>query len=83
VETLQQFHQHLPLLRREPLQGLGARLGGEIRRVRQLGQRLREAAAVGVETMIVPGQPPVDAPPGVQILGVASLSRALGHLKPV
>jgi DNA repair protein RadA/Sms len=58
-------------------------LGGEIRRVRQLGQRLREAAAVGVETMIVPGQPPVDAPPGVQILGVTSLSRALGHLRPV
>jgi DNA repair protein RadA/Sms len=57
-------------------------LGGEIRRVRQLGLRLREAAAVGIETVIVPGHPSVTAPPGVQILGVDSLTRALGHLGP-
>ena len=57
-------------------------LGGEVRRVRQLGQRLHEAEAVGIEEVVVPaGVDSAAVPAGVRVHPVASLREALALLR--
>jgi DNA repair protein RadA/Sms len=54
-------------------------LGGEIRHVQQLQQRLTEAARLGFKRIICPPTQGFKIP-GVELVGVKSLSEALGHL---
>jgi DNA repair protein RadA/Sms len=54
-------------------------LGGEVRHVQQLEQRVREAARLGFTKIICPSGGP-KAPPGCELVGVSSLSMALEAL---
>ncbi len=54
-------------------------LGGEVRHVQQLQQRVHEAARLGFTKIICPNTP-VNAPPGAELVYVKSLSEALTHL---
>jgi len=64
-------------------------LGGEIRRVNQLGQRLREAGRLGYRKAIVPagndgggdGGGGVDGVGGMEVMEVRSVNEALGFLE--
>lgn len=51
-------------------------LGGEVRHVQQIEQRLREAARLGFTHAICP-KAGVKPPPGCELIGVATLSEAL------
>jgi DNA repair protein RadA/Sms len=54
-------------------------LGGEVRHVQQLQQRVFEAARLGFTRIICPNTP-VSAPAGAELVYVKSLSEALTHL---
>jgi DNA repair protein RadA/Sms len=57
-------------------------LGGEVRMVTQVEQRIAEAARLGFKRMIVPRPPrgTVKSPPGVTVDPVASVSQAIERL---
>jgi DNA repair protein RadA/Sms len=57
-------------------------LGGEVRMVTQVEQRIAEAARLGFKRMIVPRPPKgtVKSPPGVTVDPVASISQAIERL---
>jgi DNA repair protein RadA/Sms len=56
-------------------------LGGEVRRVRQEGYRLAEAAAVGIERVVLPaGGSRRSVPTGVRVIEVSSLQQAVAML---
>jgi DNA repair protein RadA/Sms len=52
-------------------------LGGEVRRVSRLEARLREAAALGVRTAIVPSGFTGEPPPGIVLRRVRTVAEAL------
>jgi DNA repair protein RadA/Sms len=52
-------------------------LGGEVRRVRRMEQRLQEAASLGLDTAIVPAGYAGAVPPGFRLHRVASLGAAV------
>ena len=51
-------------------------LGGELRRVARMGQRLGEAARHGFRTAVVPASAP-RSHPDIEVIGVPSLDHAL------
>ncbi len=55
-------------------------LGGEVRTVQGLGQRITEAARLGFQQIIAP-QTKMKAPPGCEVLGVRHLTQALEVLR--
>ncbi|SID41969.1 DNA repair protein RadA [Mycobacteroides abscessus subsp. abscessus] len=54
-------------------------LTGEVRRVSRIEQRVQEAAKLGFERIILPAKNlgGWDSPPGVQLIGVNTVSEAL------
>jgi DNA repair protein RadA/Sms len=54
-------------------------LGGELRQVAHTARRLSEAARLGFRRAVVPVSAP-DAPPGIEILRVATLADAVDQL---
>jgi DNA repair protein RadA/Sms len=56
-------------------------LGGEIRPVMQVDQRLREAARLGYKRLIIPsGRTRPEGPPGVELVGVRRIGDAIQQL---
>ena len=55
-------------------------LGGEIRSVTHLGQRIQEAKRLGFEKCIVPKHSlgGIKPPEGIEVIGVSSLKQAFG-----
>jgi DNA repair protein RadA/Sms len=54
-------------------------LGGELRPVTALAQRLREAEALGFEFAVVPGEPEGGVRGGIEVRAAATLAEALDH----
>ena len=57
-------------------------LGGEVRHVHQMEQRIREAVRRGYQTVLVPADSPEDRSSGVELVRVRRLSEALAMLGP-
>jgi len=52
-------------------------LSGEIRSVRRLGERIREAEKMGMERIVVPGAPRVRDTDGIDVIGAERIDRAI------
>ncbi len=52
-------------------------LGGEIRPVRGLAQRLREARRMGMKRAFVPAGSKIDGDPGIEIVGINDINEVI------